>query len=82
MLDRAYGSIDVTAVPPGGKRISLLKLDGPRPRWFYRYWLQDPLEVAKGTIIEVTAVPLADYSDELKSGPSFPLHVNVDYVAQ
>ena len=82
MLDRAYGSIDVTAVPPGGKRISLLKLDGPRPRWFYRYWLQDPLEVAKGTIIEVTAIPLADYSDELKSGPSFPLHVNVDYVAQ
>ena len=44
--------------------------------------LQDPVEVAKGTTIEVTAVPLADYSDELKSGPSFPLHVNVDYVSQ
>jgi hypothetical protein len=82
MLDKAYGSIDVTAVPPGGKRMSLLKLDGARPRWFYRYWLQDPIEVAKGTTIEVTAVPLADYSDELKSGPSFPLHVNVDYVSQ
>ena len=36
MLDRAFRSIDVAAVQPGGKRVSLLKLDGPRPQWFYR----------------------------------------------
>ena len=55
MLDRAYESVNVDAVTPSGTRVPLLRLHGPRPQWFRRYWLQEPVELAAGSKIEVTA---------------------------
>ena len=64
MLDRAYESLNVDAITPSGTSVPLLRLHGPRPQWFRRYWLQEPVELASGSKIAVTVVPLPDYSDE------------------
>jgi hypothetical protein len=82
MLDRAYASLNIEAVTPAGRRIPLLALNGPRPQWFRRYWLQEPIVLAEGSEIVVTATPLSDYSGEPKATARFPLQVTLDYVAQ
>ena len=80
MLDRAYDSLDVDAITNSGVRVPLLRLRGPRPQWFRRYWLQEPMELPGGVEIEVRATPLADYSDEPRVTQRFPLQVALDYV--
>jgi hypothetical protein len=80
MLDRAYGSLEVDAVTPGGTRVPLLRLHGPRPQWFQRYWLQQPVELASGTKIELRATPLSDDSEEPKPAKRFSLQLALDYV--
>ncbi len=83
MLDKAYDSVEIVAITPGGKRISLLLLRGPRPQWFRRYWLQEATELLRGSVIEARFSALADDSDEMKASIGrFPLHVAVDYVPQ
>ena len=83
MLDRAYGSVDIVATTPSGRRIALLKLRGPRPQWFRRYWLQEAIELPAGSAIEARFTPLGDYSDEMQAPVGrFPLQVAVDYVPQ
>ena len=83
MLDKAYGSVDIVAITPGGRRISLLKLRGPRPQWFRRYWMQEAIELPGGSAIEARFTPLGDYSDEMKASVDrFPLQLAVDYVPQ
>ena len=80
MLDRAYESLSVDAITPSGTTLPLLRLHGPRPQWFQRYWLQEPAELASGTKIVVHVAPLADYSDEPVVTRKFPLQVVLDYV--
>ena len=80
MLDRAYESLNVDAITPSGARVPLLRLRGPRPQWFRRYWLQVPVELASGTRIAASVTPLADYSDEPEVRSRFPLQVVLDYV--
>lgn len=80
MLDRAYESLNVDAITPSGAHVPLLRLRGPRPQWFRRYWLQEPVEFVSGTKITVRVTPLADYSDEPKVTRRFPLQVVLDYV--
>ena len=83
MLDKAYSSVDIVAITPNGRQIALLKLRGPRPQWFRRYWLQEAIELPGGSAIEARFTPLGDYSDEMQaSAGRFPLHVAVDYVPQ
>lgn len=83
MLDKAYASVDIVAVTPSGKQMPLLKLRGPRPQWFRRYWLQESTELASGSVIEARVTLLADYSDEMKASDGrFPLQVAVDFVPQ
>jgi len=82
MLDRAYDSLNVDAITPSGTHVALLRLDGPRPQWFRRYWLQEPVELASGSEITVTVTPLSDYSDEPKVTKPVPLQVALDYVPQ
>jgi hypothetical protein len=83
MLDRAYSSVDIVSITPSGRQVLLLKLRGPRPQWFRRYWLQEATELPGGTAIEARFTPLADYSDEMRaSAGRFPLEVVVDYVSQ
>jgi mono/diheme cytochrome c family protein len=80
MLDRAYESLSVDAITPSGATVPLLRLHGPRPQWFQRYWLQEPVELASGSKIAVHVTPLADYSDEPVVTRKFPLQVVLDYV--
>jgi hypothetical protein len=80
MLDRAYESLSVDAITPSGTKVPLLRLRGPRPQWFERFWLQESLELASGSRIEVHLTPLADYSDEPAVTRRFPLEVTLDYV--
>jgi hypothetical protein len=80
MLDRAYESVTIDAVTSSGVSVPLLRLHGPRPQWFQRYWLQEPVELASGSKIEVHVTPLADYSDEPAAPKRFPLQVVLDYV--
>jgi hypothetical protein len=83
MLDKAYGSVDIVAVTPSGRQIPLLKLRGPRPQWFRRYWLQEAIELPGGSAIEARVTPLGDSSDEMKASVDrFPLQVAVDYVPE
>ncbi len=80
MLDRAYESLNIDAITPSGATVPLLRLHGPRPQWFQRYWLQQPVELASGTKITVRLTPLPDYSDEPKAARQFPLQVVLDCV--
>jgi hypothetical protein len=80
MLDRAYASLSVDAITPSGAEVPLLRLRGPRPQWFERYWLQAPIELPTGTTIAVRITPLADDSDEPKVTRRFPLQVVLDYL--
>jgi hypothetical protein len=83
MLDKAYASIDIVAITLAGRQIPLLKLRGPRPQWFRRYWLQEATELPGGSEIEARFAPLGDYSDEMKPAVDrFPLQLAVDYVPQ
>ena len=80
MLDRAYQSLNVDAIAPSGEDVPLLRLRGPQPQWFRRYWLQKPLEIPAGSKITVHVTPLPDYSDQPKVTRHFPLQVVLDYV--
>jgi hypothetical protein len=80
MLDRAYASLEVDAISSSGVTVPLLRLHGPRPQWFQRYWLQEPAELAAGAKIAVRVTPLADYSDEPAVTRQFPLQLVLDYV--
>jgi hypothetical protein len=82
MLDRAYESLTVDAITPSGTHVPLLRLHGPRPQWFRRYWLQKPMELVGGSVITVGVTPLSDYSDEPKAAKRFGLQVAVDYVPE
>src|SRR5213593_3078567 len=53
MLDRAYESLNVDAITPSGTRVPLVRLHGPRPHWVQRYWLQEPVELARGSEIKI-----------------------------
>ena len=71
------------AITLAGRQIPLLKLRGPRPQWFRRYWLQEATELPGGSEIEARFAPLGDYSDEMKPAVDrFPLQLAVDYVPQ
>ncbi|HZP34419.1 MAG TPA: cytochrome c [Candidatus Acidoferrales bacterium] len=80
MLDRAYRFVEIDAQTPSGATVPLLRLHGPRPQWFRRYWLQKPVKLATGSKIAVRVTPLADYSDEPMVTRKFPLQVVLDYV--
>ena len=82
MLDRAYELMSIEAITPAGMHIPILRLRGPRPQWPRRYWLQQPVELAGGSQINVTVKPLSDYSDEPKFTRPVRLQVGLDYVAQ
>jgi hypothetical protein len=82
MLDRAYASMNVDAITPSGTHIPLLRLQGPRPQWLRRYWLQEPVELPAGSEIKATALPLSDYSDEPKVNRPIPLQIVADYIPQ
>jgi hypothetical protein len=82
LLDQAYNSVDVHALLPSGKRVSLLLLRAPRPEWPRRYWLAEPVELPQGTKIEVTTTPAPPNPDDIPSPRRDKLQIAVDYVGQ
>jgi hypothetical protein len=82
MLDRPYDSLEVTAVTSAGRRVTLVKLRSAWPQWFRRYWLEEPIELAGGTTIEVRATPHVLDPDDPREPKRFPLQVALDYVPQ
>jgi hypothetical protein len=79
-VDQAYQSIVIDAVASPGKRVTLLKLRAAQPQWYRRYWLQEPIELAAGTNIEVTATPSPPDDLAIPVTKRYPLQVGVDYV--
>ena len=56
-LDQAYDSITISAVSPTAREIDIFRLHAARPEWNRRYWLNDPIELPKGTTITLNATP-------------------------
>ena len=82
LLDRAYESLNVDAITPSGTHVPLLRLHGPRPQWLQRYWLQEPVDLARGSEIKITLTPLSEYSEEPKVTKQLPLQMALDYIPQ
>lgn len=82
MLDRPYAALSIEAITPAGMHVPLIALHGPRPQWFRRYWLQQPVALPSGSEIIVNAMPLLDDSGEPKATSRFPLQIAFDYIAQ
>lgn len=62
-LDQPYATVDVHAQLPTGIRVRLLRLRAPRPEWPRRYWLDPPVELPRGSRIQVMATPAAPETD-------------------
>jgi hypothetical protein len=80
MLDAPYDAVTVEAVTPDGKRRPVLLLESPRPQWFRRYWLEKPIEIPKGSDLEVHLRPLLHGSDEPRQARRFALAIGITYV--
>jgi len=81
-VDKAYASMAVDAVSPGGSRTALLRLRGIRPEWPRRYWLVDPIEVPVGATIEVSGIPGDPDSGPLTAPVKSSLEVALDFIAK
>jgi hypothetical protein len=80
-LDRAYNTLEVTAVDPSARRVPLLKLHAARPEWPRRYWLEKPVAIPEGSRIEVTGTAAPPNTSAAPADPS-PLEVSVDFDPQ
>tara|TARA_B100000586_G_scaffold266649_1_gene240075 strand:- start:901 stop:2124 length:1224 start_codon:yes stop_codon:yes gene_type:complete len=64
--------VQIEAVGIDGKRTPVIRLASPRPEWRTRYWLDEPLRLARGTTLEVQAI-LRSGSGEGNASVSFTL---------
>lgn len=81
-FDQPYGGAVIEAALPNGERVELLRLRGPRPQWYRRYWLVAPVKLPKGTKVTLAVTSVDRQSGDAKAPTRYPLQVNVDYVAQ
>jgi hypothetical protein len=61
-------AVKIVATRPDGTRANLIAFH-PRPDWSRRYWFRDPIQLPRGTTIEVTAI----FDDET---PLLPLSLS------
>jgi hypothetical protein len=81
MFDQAYATVAVDAVAPAGRRVPLLRLRAAQPQWHRRYWLMEPIELPKGSKIEVVATPLPPDDFGIAAPKRYPFQVAVEHVA-
>jgi hypothetical protein len=81
-VDKAYASMAIDAVSPGGQHIPLLRLRGIRPEWPRRYWLADPIDVPAGATINVSGMPGDPDAGPLTAPIKSSLEVALDFVAK
>jgi hypothetical protein len=79
-FDDTYASVDIDAVLPNGRRVSVLKLRSAQPQWYRRYWLQEPIEIPQGARLEIVARPAPVDEFAIPVTKRHPLQVAVDYV--
>ena len=82
LVDQPYAAIEISAIAASGRRVPLLKLRGIRPEWPRRYWLADPVELPKGTRIEITTKAGDPDSGPLAPPVKSPLQFALDIVPQ
>ena len=82
MVDRPYATLDIQATTPTGRKVTLLKLRGIRPEWPRRYWLADPVELPKGTKIDITTKAGDAEVGPLGPPVQSPLQIALDLVTQ
>jgi hypothetical protein len=68
-LDRPYAAIDVHALLAGGGRVPLLRLRAPRPEWARRYWLASPVDLPRGSRIEVVTTAASTGAEAFPGDP-------------
>jgi hypothetical protein len=71
-LEAPLDSFFAEAVLPGGARRSLIRLREPDPAWPREFWLEEPLELPKGSLIQLT---LAGDGPSLEAPHFFLLNV-------
>jgi hypothetical protein len=81
-FDQPYATVNIDAVAPSGRRVSLMRLRAAQPQWYRRYWLQEPIEIPAGSKLEVTAVPAPPDEFGIPAPKRYPLAVDVDFVSQ
>ncbi|MGC4083031.1 MAG: hypothetical protein QM736_13210 [Vicinamibacterales bacterium] len=82
MLDNQYALVDITAVAPSGRKVTLLKLRNARSEWPRRYWLVDPIELPANSTIEVNMLPGDPDVGPLGKAESFALQIGLDVIPQ
>src|SRR5258708_6887088 len=68
-LDRPYAAIDVHALLAGGGGVPLLRLRAPRPEWARRYWLASPVDLPRGSRIEVVTTAASTGAEAFPADP-------------
>ena len=81
-LDQPYATVTIDGITPPGRRVPLLRLRAPQPQWHRRYWLVEPIELPKGSKIEVVATPHPPDDFGITAPKRYDLTANVDYVPQ
>jgi hypothetical protein len=81
-LDQPYATVTIDGITPPGRRVPLLRLRAPQPQWHRRYWLVEPIELPKGSKIEVVATPHPPDDFGITAPKRYELTANVDYVPQ
>ena len=85
-VDIESSELQVEAVTPGGARIPMLWLREPDAGWPTRFWFDSPVNLPKGSTLEVTALlePGAERSLKrslLGAGVDAPIRFVADYVS-
>lgn len=85
-VDIESSEMQVTAVKPDGTRVPLLWLREPDSSWLTRFWFDAPIELPRGSQLEVTTVldAAAERSPSaslLGTDAAAPIRMSLDYVA-
>ncbi len=77
-LDQVYDSITISAVSPTAREIDIFRLHAARPEWNRRYWLNDPIELPKGTTIKLNATPATSTDTRQLIQQTEPLQITLE----
>ncbi|MBF83107.1 MAG: hypothetical protein CL489_01380 [Acidobacteria bacterium] len=69
-------AVQIEALTRDGRRTPIVRLASPRPQWRTRYWLEEPLTLARGTTLEVQAIFKSDQTDG-----NLPVRFTLDLVS-
>ncbi len=77
-LDQVYDSITISAISPTAREIDIFRLHAARPEWNRRYWLNDPIELPKGTTIKLNITPATSTNTSQLLQQTEPLQIALE----